>query len=72
MNRNLFFDPIALRANAVPATVESSGRVGCGYAKLANDGEDRSCCFRSRLEFSTVTQSSIPETLKKYPCSGEK
>jgi hypothetical protein len=23
MNRNLFFDPIALRANAVPATVES-------------------------------------------------
>jgi hypothetical protein len=23
MNRNLFFDPIALRANAVPVTVES-------------------------------------------------
>jgi hypothetical protein len=23
MNRNLFFDPIALRANAVPATVKS-------------------------------------------------
>src|ERR1700730_3153666 len=50
----------------------ASGRVGCGYAKLANDGEDRSCCFRSRLEFSPVTQSSIPETLKKYPCSVEK
>src|SRR5580704_3436297 len=31
-------------------------------------GEDRSCRFRTRLEFPPVTESSVPETLKKYPC----
>jgi hypothetical protein len=35
-------------------------------------GEDRSYCFRSSLEFSPVIKSSVPETLKKYPCFAEK
>jgi len=29
-------------------------------------GEDRSCRFRTRLEFSPVIKSRVPETLKKY------